>query len=143
MLSALPLLLVGVIVIAGLDTGVMTVRLQTVARDLIYRESNWSDGLGLRDDSFFTALFGMGLGTYPRVVLARKPDGRFPTNFVIERDGGYPFLSVTAGLPIYFGQKVPVEPDQEYQLFGALRSPNGKGALSISVCEKMLLYSTN
>ena len=105
-LSALPLLLVGVIVIAALDTGVMTKRLQTVARDLIYRESNWTGGLGLRDDSLFTALFGMGLGTYPRVVLARKPDGRFPTNFVVEHDGAYPFCPLTAGLPVYLGQKV-------------------------------------
>ena len=142
-LAALPLLLVGVIVIAALDTRVMTKRLQTVTRDLIYRESNWTGGLGLRDDSLFTALFGMGLGTYPRVVLARKPDGRFPTNFVVEHDGGYPFLSVTGGLRTYFGQKVPVDPDQEYRLFGALRSPNGKGALSVILCEKLLLYSDN
>jgi len=143
LLSALPLLLVGVIVIAALDTRVMTKRLQTVAPDLIRRESNWTGGLGLRDDSLFTTLFGMGLGTYPRVVLARKPDGRFPTNFVVEHDGGYRFLSVTGGLPSYFGQKVPVEPDQEYRLFGALRSPNGKGALSVILCEKLLLYSDN
>jgi hypothetical protein len=142
-LSALPLLLVGVILIAALDARVMTKRLQAVAPDLIRRESNWTGGLGLRDDNLFTALFGMGLGTYPRVVLARKPDGRFPTNFVVEQDGGYPFLSVTGGLPTYFGQKVPVEPDQEYRLFGALRSPNGKGALSVILCEKLLLYSGN
>ncbi len=141
--SALPLLLVGVIVIAALDTRVMTKRLQTVAPDLIYRESNWTGGLGLRDDSFFTALFGMGLGTYPRVVLARKPDGRFPTNFVVEHDGAYPFLTLRAGLPVYLGQKVAIEPGWQYRLFVSLRSPDGKGALSISVCEKLLLYSTN
>ncbi len=139
--SALPLLVVGGVVFAALDTRFMAERLQTVTLDLIYRESNWTGGMRLRDDSLFTALFGMGLGTYPRVLLARKPDGRFPTNFVVEHDGGYPFLSVTGGLPIYFGQKVPVEPDQEYRLFGALRSPNGKGELSIILCEKLLLYS--
>jgi hypothetical protein len=97
----------------------------------------------LRDDSFFSTLFGMGLGTYPRLVLARKPDGRFPTNFVVEHDGAYPLLSLRAGLPAYLGQKVSIEPGWEYRLFVSLRSADGNGALSISVCEKMLLYSTN
>jgi hypothetical protein len=142
-LSALPLLLVGGIVFAALDTRFMTKRLQTVAPDLIYRESNWIGGLGLRDDSLLTAIFGMGLGTYPRVVLARKPDGEFPTNFVVDHDGGYPVLSLHAGLPTYLGQKISVEPGWQYRLFVNLRSPDGKGALSIAVCEKMLLYSTN
>jgi len=121
----------------------MTERLQTVIPDIIYRESNWTGGLRLRDDSLFTTLFGMGLGTYPRVVLARRPDGRTPTNFVVEHDGAYPLLSLHAGLPTYLGQKISIEPGRQYRLFVSLRSPDGKGALSIIVCEKMLLYSTN
>jgi hypothetical protein len=142
-LSALTLLLVGVIVIAALDTRVMTKRLQTVAPDLIYRESNWTGGLGLQDDGLVTAVFGMGFGTYPRVVLARRPDGDFPSNFVVEHDGAYRFLTLHAGLPVYLGQKVSIEPGWQYRLFVSLRSPDGKGALSISVCEKLLLYSKN
>jgi hypothetical protein len=46
-------------------------------------------------------------------------------------------------LPTYFGQKVPVRPDQQYRLFVALRSPDGKGVLSVILCEKMLFYSAN
>ncbi|TMJ57283.1 MAG: VanZ family protein [Alphaproteobacteria bacterium] len=142
-LSALTLLLVGVIVIAALDTRVMTKRLQKVTSDLVYRESNWTGGLGLQDDGLFTAVFGMGFGTYPRVVLARRPDGEFPSNFVVEHDGAYRFLTLHAGLPVYLGQKVSIEPGWQYRLFVSLRSPDGKGALSISVCEKLLLYSKN
>jgi len=143
LISTLPLVVVGGIAIAALDTRFMAERLQTVTPDLIYRENNWTAGLGLRDDSLFTTLFGMGLGTYPRVVLARKPDGHFPSNFAVEHDGAYAFLSLHAGLPTYLGQKVSIEPAWRYRLFLSLRSPDGKGALSISVCEKMLLYSTN
>ena len=142
-LWALTLLLVGVIVISALDTRVMTKRLHTVTPDLIYRESNWKGGLGLQEGGLFTALFGMGFGTYPRVVLARRPDGDFPSNFVVEHDGAYRFLTLHAGLPVYLGQKVSIEPGWQYRLFVSLRSPDGKGALSISVCEKLLLYSTN
>jgi O-antigen ligase len=142
-LWALTLLLVGVIVIAALDTRVMTKRLHTVTPDLIYRENNWRGGLGLQDGGLFTALFGMGFGTYPRVVLARRPDGDFPSNFVVEHDGAYRFLTLHAGLPVYLGQKVSIEPGWQYRLFVSLRSPDGKAALSISVCEKLLLYSKN
>jgi VanZ family protein len=142
-LSALLLLLVAGIVVAALDTRFMTERLRLVAPDLAVRENNWSGGLALRDDNLATAVFGMGLGTYPRIVLTRKPEGRFPTNFVVEHDGAYPFLSLSAGLTTYFGQKVAIEPDQQYRLFVALRSPDGKAALSVILCEKMLLYSAN
>ena len=142
-LLALPLLMVGVIVVAAFDTPFMTARFQTVAPDLTHRESNWTGGLAMRDDNLATTLFGMGLGTYPRIVLARKLDGRFPTNFIVEHDGAYPFLSVHAGLPTYFGQKVLIEPDQQYRLFLTLRSRDAKGVLSLILCEKMLLYSAN
>ena len=142
-LSALLVLTIGGIVVAAISSGVMAERLRTVAPDLVDREGNWTNGLALRDENLATALFGMGLGTYPRIVLARKPDERFPTNFVVVQDGGYHFLSLHTGLPTYFGQKVPVRPDQQYRVFVALRSPDGKGVLSVVLCEKMLLYSAN
>jgi len=142
-LSALLLLMIGGIVVAAVGSGFMAERLRTVVPDLADREGNWRGGLALRNDNPATALFGMGLGTYPRIVLARKPDERFPTNFVVAQDGGYRFLSLHAGLPTYFGQKVPVRPDRQYRVFAALRSPDGKGVLSVILCEKMLLYSAN
>src|SRR5216683_7057806 len=60
-LSALLVLVVGVIVIAAFDTRFMTGRFQTVGPDLTHRESNWTDGLAMRDDKVATTLFGMGL----------------------------------------------------------------------------------
>jgi VanZ family protein len=142
-LSALLALPIGGIAVAAMGSGFMAERLRTVYPALADREGNWSGGLSLRDDGLATTLFGMGLGTYPRIVLARKPDERFPTNFVVDQDGGYRFLSLHSGLPTYFGQKVPVQPDKQYRLFVALRSPDGKGVLTVLLCEKMLLYSAN
>lgn len=140
-LSGMLVLTIGGIVVAAVGSGFMGERLRTVVPDLADREGSWSGGLALRGDSPATTLFGMGLGTYPRIVLARKPDERFPTNFVVAQDGGYHFLSLHTGLPTYLGQKVPVRPDQQYRLFVALRSPDGKGVLSVTLCEKLLFYS--
>ncbi len=142
-LSALLLAIVAGIVVAGIVTPVMEERVERASPDLASRESNWTQGLALRDRGVFATLFGMGLGTFPRVVLARKPNGRFPTNFVLGRDGGYRFLSLAAGSSLYFGQKVPVDPGRTYRLFLGLRSPDSRAALTVVLCEKWLLYSDN
>jgi VanZ family protein len=142
-LSALVLVTISGILVAAVSSGFMARRLHTVVSDLGIREENWSGGFALGEDSPTAVLFGKGLGTYPRIVLTRKPEDRFPTNFVVGEDGGSRFLSLHAGLPIYFGQKVLVKPNQQYRLFLTLRSPDAKGALSVALCEKMLLYSAN
>jgi hypothetical protein len=143
LLPIMLLLPVGGIVTAGVDAGFMSERLQRVGPDLARREDNWTQGLALRDHSLIGGLVGSGLGTYPRIVLADKPNGLSPTNFVVGHDGAYSFLSLKAGVPIYFGQKVSIEPDRQYRLFVTLRSPKGGGALTILLCEKLLLYSDN
>ena len=142
-LPAFALALGGCIIVAALGTGFMAQRLRLLAPDLATRESNWSGGWALRDGRLSTALFGMGLGTYPRIVLARKSEVSYPTNFVVGHDGGYSFLSLNARSPTYFGQKVPIEPEAQYRLFLTLRSPDGQGALAVALCEKILLYSDN
>ena len=143
LLPAVVMLTIAGIVAAGFATPYMTGRLRAIFPDLVGRESNWTGGLALRGGGIATALFGMGLGTYPRIVLARAPGGHFPTNFVVGHDGAYRFLSLSAGSPTYFGQKIAVEPGLRYRLFLGMRSPDGRGALSILLCEKLLLFSDN
>jgi VanZ family protein len=140
-IPALAVMLVGGVFMTTFGSGFMPERLRHVVPDLANRTRNWTGALALRGDGPATTLFGMGLGTYPRIILARKRDEGFPTNFVVAQDGSYHFLSLQTGLPTYFGQKVPVRPDQQYRVFVALRSPDGKGVLSVILCEKMLLYS--
>jgi VanZ like family len=142
-LSGLVLLTIGGILVAAVGSGFMAERFGTVVSGLDDREENWSGGMALRADGLASGLFGKGLGTYPRMVLARRREDRFPTNFVVGAEGGYRFLSLHAGVPIYFGQKVTVQPNQQYRLSLALRSLDGRGALTVLLCDKMLLYSAN
>jgi hypothetical protein len=142
-LPALLLVIVAGIVVTGIVTPMMAERVGQASPDLAGRVSNWTQGLALRDRGPFATLFGMGLGTYPRAALASKSDSRAPTNFVLARDGGYRFLSFIAGVPLYFGQKVPIEPGRTYRLFVGLRSPDSRAALTLMLCEKWLLYSDN
>jgi len=132
--------MVGAIVVTAVSGGFMAPAGKSRPPD---QQRSWSSGLALRDDGPATALFGIGLDNYPPIVLARKPDERFPSNFVVVQDGSCRFLLLHTGLPTYLEQKVPVQPDQPYRLFVALRSPDGKGVLSVILCKKILLHSAN
>ena len=84
----------------------------------------------------------MGLGTYPRIVLAKKPPGKAQTNFELKHERGFNYLALKAGLPLYFGQKVAIDRFANYRISLSLRSPDGRGALVVVLCEKLLLYSS-
>jgi hypothetical protein len=142
-LPLLLLLLVGGGVLATAhDSEFMAWRLAHVVRDLAAREDNWSEGMALRDRGWGATLFGMGLGTYPRIVLAKKPPGKAQTNFELKHERGFNYLALKAGLPLYFGQKVAIDRFANYRISLSLRSPDGRGALVVVLCEKLLLYST-
>lgn len=133
----------GIVVTAALDAQFMSKRFTTIAPDLGTREGNWTGGLALRDDTVGAALFGMGLGTYPRVALAQSPTGRVPTNFVVRHRDGESFLTIDAGSALYLMQRVPIDPALSYTLSVRLRAPDAKGKLSALLCENVLLYSEN
>jgi hypothetical protein len=143
----LPLVLVGLagigLAAASLGTDFMSARLERILPDLHTRERNWADGLALRDRDVATTLFGMGLGTYPRVSFARSPLDWRPTNFVVKQDGGSRYLSIANGANLYVEQKVSLAPDQRYSLSVALRSHRDNARLAALLCEKWLLYSLN
>ncbi len=112
--------------------------------DLTTRGANWIGGIELMDDSLTALFFGMGYGSYPRTALLERSSGAAPTNFRIEQPDGKPsFLRMQVGSPLYIGQKVAIRRDQHYRLELAERSREGAGALSVTVCEKLLLYSEN
>ena len=137
------LVLGGGIVAATIGASYMRERIETVDTDYLARESNLEAGMALRDRDLATALIGMGLGTYPRVLLARGGHGAVPTNFIIRSDGQRNFLAIEAASSLYFGQKVALEAGQPYLFSALVRAASGKARLSVSLCEKMMLYSVN
>ena len=111
--AALPgflLLAVGGIVIAGAATPEMSGRLAETAQALAGRETAWRQSLALRDRGVLTTLLGMGFGTYPRAALTHKPGGQFPTNFVLDRDGGYRFWLSPPAVTFILGKKYRSNP---------------------------------
>jgi hypothetical protein len=141
-LALLVLLVIGGgVVAAATDSGMMSYRLDLLRRDAAVRIENWADGLALGAHDTLHRLIGMGLGTYPRIAYVHDDEDAIPSNFVLRREGGRSFLSLTAGTSLYIEQKVPLVRDQRYELSLSARSPDGRARISTVICEKVLLYS--
>ncbi|HEC16060.1 MAG TPA: VanZ family protein [Sedimenticola sp.] len=116
-------------------------RLARAAGDLASREAHWARALGLMDNGPVAALMGMGFGQYPSLYLLRADSARPPGTFSLMHDSGNPYLRLGGGEMAYLDQLVDVEPGGRYRLSARIRQPYGKAALSVSLCEKALLYS--
>jgi VanZ family protein len=141
-----PVLVIGLAIAIGLAAGASSVMYQRVgqsAEDLAIRQRDWARGMDVRDTGAPTLLFGMGLGTYPRVYRDRALAEAVPTNYQLASDDGHPALVIEPGdQTFYFGQKVPIMREGTYTLSFDLRGPDG-AELSAIMCEKLLLYSEN
>ena len=116
-------------------------RFATVALDWQSRLDQLHDTFRMMDADGVTALFGMGLGRFPATYLAKQPKKRSPTVYTFENELHNTFLRIKAGTPLYFGERISVEPGKLYQLSLDLRGVNRKAELSVPICEKQLQKS--
>ena len=138
------LLAIGAIgTIASLDARFMVRRIEFMVPDFETRLDQWQQGLAIADRGLATRLFGMGLGSYARTVLAVRPAGRAPTNIAMANADGRTYLVVRAGTTIYIGQKVAVEHERLYHVTLTARAPDRGAPIGVVLCEKLLLYSGN
>lgn len=133
------LVLIGLAAAAAL-TGMET-RIAASATDFLTRQGNWRAGLAVRDRGILPTMFGMGLGTYQRVMEMRSPVNR-PTNLVLERDESGVYASMRVSSPFFLGQKVSMPSSGSLHLSLRARSPDGS-RVGVSLCDKVLLYSDN
>ena len=116
-------------------------RFERFGEDLEVRIWEWREGLALAEPGPLAALFGTGLGSYPRSFLLRDTSGSVPTTFAIAAEDGGRFLRLGAGESLYFGQRVAVRPGTLYRLGVRLRASDRAAKLVVPICAKSLLYS--
>ena len=97
--------------------------------------------IAMMDAGVSTALFGMGLGSFPRTVLFKDHDAASAT-FSYAREGDNGFVRLGSGRPLFLEQRVSVAPGANYTLALDLRSaePGGEGQ-RVALCEKSIQYS--
>jgi O-antigen ligase len=132
------LALLGWLVVQG---NAMQRRNASSARDFAIRADHWIDALRMMDHGPATLLWGMGLGSYPRLYFMKSGEGITPSYQSLHSEQGNEYVALTVGTPLYLEQVVSVEPGRRYHYSVRARSDDLDAQLSIPVCEKWMLYS--
>lgn len=117
-------------------------RMAQISTDLGIRTAHWRDGLAMRKDNWLTALFGMGVGSYPVTHYWSSRETNQTSLHIPVYDNGNTFLRIFPGNTVYVEQIVNISPRQAYILSFDLRSPQSQPKLGFALCEKSLLTST-
>lgn len=115
-------------------------RMSQTGADLGIRLAHWSEALQMRDPSWPTTLFGMGLGRYPETHAWRSEESKAAT-YRLGSETGNTFLRLGSGSPLYMEQFVATKPQHDYTLNMNARSDQPNTQVTLSICEKWLLTS--
>jgi hypothetical protein len=118
----------------------MESRLAATGMEATMRTLHWGRAIDMMDKDLTTALFGMGLGSFPRTFLFRYPDAASAT-FSYEREGGNGFLRLGSGRPLYLDQRVSAKTGRSYTLSLDMRSADPKAKVDVMLCEKSVQSS--
>lgn len=138
-MTVLTLLAAGLL--AGIGGGYFQKRLATVGEDWQIRVDHWRGAASMMDSTPMAQLFGMGLGSFPRIYLERGPADKQPApfGFLVEKDNT--FLRLGGGDTLYYAQRVAARAGEQYDLELQARSLQGGARIETPVCEKQLLNS--
>ena len=121
----------------------MTERLSGVSTDFSTRTSHWQHAWSLKDGRLKDQLFGMGLGSFPRVYHwdnTHRPEGS--GSFTLVREADDTFLRTTGGKDLRLGQRVAVAANVPVQLSLRVRSPSPEALLKIRLCRRFVIHPT-
>jgi hypothetical protein len=116
-------------------------RFARTAEDIKANLAHWDQAKEMMDSNWTTALFGMGLGAYPRTYFCKSSEKVRPIPYKYVTEGDNMFLRLGSEHSLFMGQRIRLLPNRQYTLRLDLRSTDDKAALTIHVCEKSLLYS--
>lgn len=117
-------------------------RMSQIGNDLGVRTAHWQDGLSIRDNSWLTEIFGMGIGRFPDTHYWRSRESFHPSQHALSAEADNTFLRIAPGSTLYVEQIVAVEPHQRYRLRFNLRSAVSGNTVGIALCEKWMLASS-
>ena len=134
------LLGVGLLVSAGIGGGYFQQRFAATGQDWQTRVTHWIRTLDMMDSTPQAQLFGMGLGSFPRVYLERGPADTQPASFGFASQGDNTYFRLGAGATVYYAQRIPFTAGRNYRLELDARAASDSH-LNTPVCEKQMLNS--
>ncbi len=138
-IGVLALLALGLL--AGIGGGYFQQRLAQTGQDWQTRVDHWTQAISLMDASLMSRMFGMGLGSFPRVYLERGPSDKQSATYGFSAENGNTHLRLGSGDTLYYAQRVPVAAGRTYRLQLDARSRVAGARIETPICEKQLLNS--
>ncbi len=142
-LATFTLLIISSISLTILNGSFIQHRFSQTAHEIDVRSNHWLDVKEMMDDDFFTSLFGMGLGSFPRTYLWNDISGNAPATFSLQQEKKQLYLQIGSGSPLYIEQHIDIAPFSNYKLSFDYRMQLGNSRLNIMVCEKAIQNSFN
>jgi VanZ family protein len=119
----------------------MKARFSQAEADSESRHLHWEGAINAMDSNLLKQLFGMGLGSFPRVFYWSNSENAHPATYKIGIENGNMFLTLQGGDGLFMGQYITLLPQQSFKLALDVRSPMKNATISIPICEKSLQYS--
>jgi hypothetical protein len=118
-------------------------RLSRIRADFEVRRLHWVDALNMRDATWASSLFGMGLGSFPSTHMVRSAEPVRAGSYALASDAdGTPYLRLGGGSTLFIGQLLPPGSASTEMLVKAeIRSSGGDVAVQLALCSKWLLSS--
>nr|WP_305908359.1 O-antigen ligase family protein [Methylomarinum sp. Ch1-1]MDP4521184.1 O-antigen ligase family protein [Methylomarinum sp. Ch1-1] len=116
-------------------------RFQQSDEEAQIRSSHWLNAINMMDSDWPTALWGMGLGTFPRSYFWNSIVQPMPATFSLKQDEPEPYLQLRGGAPLYLEQIIDVDAYTDYPLTFEYRAYASNSGLNIDICEKAVQHS--
>lgn len=116
----------------------MSERSATLREDLESRQDHWGRVGALSGDGIGGALFGKGLGRFPSDFLWRFATGEVGM-YALGRQADNTYLALDMGREMVIGQRLNLEPGQEYRLRLKLRFHDASARMAIGLCRRHIL----
>ncbi|WP_319574691.1 O-antigen ligase family protein [uncultured Desulfobacter sp.] len=118
-------------------------RFSHTLKDVRLRFEHYIQGIEMMDNTFFSNVFGMGLGTYPRIYAERSMENEEPSYYSYISERNNTFLRLESYGFIYIDQKIALKPYQTYRLKVDIKTNVEEAKLTVAICEKTALNSFN
>ncbi len=135
------LILTAIVTVPILKGSFIQHRFSQASQEVGTRSNHWRNAINMMDTGFISALFGMGLGSFPRTYLWNSLADQAPATFLLQHDNKDNYLQLGSGRPLYIEQIIDIAAYSNYKLKLDYRTDSVDSRLNISICEKAIQHS--
>jgi len=137
------IVLVAVVALPMLEQTSIGQRFSESSEDAGVRLHHWRYDLSLRKHSFFTQLFGMGVGSFPAIHQERSILEPRATRYQYVAGPQGHFLTFWPDIDLYMQQIVPATQNSDYRFSVKVRTGEKPSSLVVLWCEVWMLTSAS